>query len=124
MPKKASLILVVVLALVLSVTTYAFAAANTVPNTAGGDGTGTIAGYDITNVTYTLDSSNTDITKVSFSASTTVSPAPTAPVFKVLIAPGTTWVTCVDGSVAGTYDCSGTFGTVKAATSLRVVAIQ
>lgn len=123
MPKKSRFIIVVVIALLLSVTTYAFAAANSVPNTAGGDGVGSIAGYTISNVAYTLDATNTNITAVGFNASTTVSPAPTAPVFKVLIAPGTTWVTCVAGTTTD-WTCTGTFGTVTAATSLRVVAIQ
>ena len=61
------IITLLVLAVVLSAATYGFAAANTVPNGVAGEGEGVISGYVVTNVNYTLDSSNpTAFASVSF----------------------------------------------------------
>ena len=49
-----------VLGLILGAATYGFAAANTFPDDGGqaGEGQGAISGYEVTNINYTLDSTN------------------------------------------------------------------
>lgn len=49
-----------ILALVLSAGTYAFAAANTVADSDAGDGDGTVLGYNVTNIRYEIDDSDGD----------------------------------------------------------------
>ena len=47
---------------------YAFTAANTVPTTKAGDGSGAVTGYTVSDVHYTLDASNPDkVDTVQFS---------------------------------------------------------
>ena len=43
---------------VITVATYAFADANTVPDTKAGDGSGTVSGYTVTGVVYNLNTTN------------------------------------------------------------------
>ena len=122
--KKGRLVAIIVIALVLSVTTYAFAAANTVPVTAGGDGSNGIAGYSISNVAYTLDGTNTNITKVTFDAAATITPAPASPIFIAQLSTGT--VTTGSTCVVGTHVvCTLTSSVAIAdAATLRVIAYQ
>jgi hypothetical protein len=61
------------LALLVGVAIYAFAAANTVPATRAGDGSGAISGYTASSVVYTLNSS--DPSKMTRSRSRSVPPA-------------------------------------------------
>lgn len=120
--KKGRVAAIIVIALILSVTTYAFAAANTVPDTAAGDGVGAISGYAISGVTYTLDSTYTNITKVSFTAIPTTPPTGTVFFSIKLINGANTWFTCAAGSSSNSWDCTVTGTTVKQADELRVVA--
>jgi hypothetical protein len=53
--KKGRIIAAFAVALLLGGAAYAFTAANTVPPTKAGDGSGTISGYDVTGVSYNLD---------------------------------------------------------------------
>jgi hypothetical protein len=49
---------------------YAFTAANTVPATTVGSGSGTVSGYTVTNIHYTLDATTpSNIDSVTFSVS-------------------------------------------------------
>lgn len=55
------------LALVLTTAAYGFAAANTVPDSKAGDGTGAVSGYTVSNVTYYLEASDpSKLDKVTF----------------------------------------------------------
>ena len=45
-----------VIALILAASIYGFAAANTVPGTSAGDGSGAISGYTVSNIVYGLNS--------------------------------------------------------------------
>ncbi len=92
-----------VLAVVLSAATYGFAAANTVPaNTHAGYGEGVISGYEVTDVNYTLDSSNPNLfSSVDFNMTELDSGDPVPATAEVLVGigdgTGTTgidWVTC------------------------------
>jgi hypothetical protein len=122
MPKKASLIVVIVLALILSVTTYAFAAANTVPATNAGDGSATISGYAITGVTYTV--TNDTITGMSFTVTPLVTATNYAKSVSVRLTSGGTWYSCTMGADNLTATCSGMNVTAASASLLQVVAAQ
>jgi hypothetical protein len=129
--KKGRIAAIIVIALILSVTTYAFAAANTVDISAAGDGSGAITGFTITGIAYSVDSSN-NITGVSFSAKPdAILPNSTLVHFNIQITPdvaGTQKCTATatfSGQTAQTVSCtSASLGTVANATSLKVVAYQ
>ena len=53
--RKLRYILVALLAVIVAAGAYAFTASNTVPGTNAGSGSGTISGYSVSNVAYTLD---------------------------------------------------------------------
>lgn len=104
------------LTLLFAVSAYAFTATNDVPPSQAGDGHGTISGYTVSNVAYTLASDPTMIEKVAFTldaAATSVKASVTgaAPFESCAIAGGTA-VTCT----------FVTQPTVEAANDLRVVA--
>ena len=97
---------------------YAFMASNTVPTSYAGDGQGTISGYVVSSVHYTLD---TDPTKMDSVAFTLDHPAGDV---RVSLDHGTSWTTC---SVSGGTGVTCTFGSpedVLPADQLRVVAVS
>jgi len=98
---------VIIIALSITSVAYAYAASNTVPATTAGDGQGTISGYTVTNVVYTLDATNpANISKVAFTLSSTP--------YQSCTVSGGTNVTCT----------FSTEPTVLSATALRVIATQ
>jgi hypothetical protein len=108
------------LALLVGVAVYAFAAANTVPATKAGDGSGAISGYTASSVAYTLNSSDpSKIDKVAF----TLSPTSTTTVKAKLVSGGTDWYSCTN--TAGSVECTTTSpqATVASADQLQVVAV-
>ena len=114
------LIVVAVLAVGIASGVYAYAATNTVPSTSAGSGSGTISGYTITSVAYTLNATTpTNLDQVAFS----VSPATTSTLKVQLVAAGS-WYSCTN--VAGSATCNTTSpqATAAAATQLTVVAAQ
>lgn len=125
MPKKASLILVVVLALILSVTTYAFAAANTVDPSNAGDGSAAISGYTVTNVTYTLGSDPSTITGVSFKVTPVDNAANYAKSVSIRLNNSGTWYSCtVNTTDHVTATCNSINVAASTASNLQVVAAQ
>jgi len=55
------------LLVILATAGFGFAAQNTVPDSRAGDGTGDISGYEVTNIRYTLNSTDpTELNGVSF----------------------------------------------------------
>ena len=121
--------LVLVLALILSVATYGFAADNIVPASSAGDGRGDVSGYTVTEVKYVLDTVDPGIiNQVTFKLTGTNPPTTT----KVQFLNDTTPTATAVGSLydctlgAGVYTCSttGTKATVQPVKSLRVVAAQ
>ncbi|HEY8703820.1 MAG TPA: hypothetical protein VIL98_03630 [Gaiellaceae bacterium] len=113
-------IFIAILSGILASAAYAFTAANTVPGTQAGSGSGTISGYTATAVTYTLNATTpTNIDAVAF----TISPTTTAAV-KIQLAAAGTWYSCTN--TAGSVSCTTTSpqATVVAATQLSVVAVQ
>lgn len=51
---------------VVAATTLGFAATNTFTSSYAGDGTGTISGYSVSNIHYTLDTNPANVTSISF----------------------------------------------------------
>jgi hypothetical protein len=106
-----------VIALILAASIYGFAAANTVPGTSAGDGSGAISGYTVSNIAYSLytDLDPSDIDSVSFTLSSA------ATVAYISFDDGTSWTSCtISGGTSVT--CSGLSELVEFADSLRVVA--
>ena len=103
----------------VAVSTYAFAASNTVPTSAAGEGASSISGYTISNIDYTLNSSNpANIDQVEFDLNT--APPATADVKAKLVASSTTWYGCTISS--GTHaTCLTSGASVSAADQLSVV---
>lgn len=113
-------IFIAILAGILASAAYAFTAANTVPASQAGSGSGAISGYTATAVAYTLNATTpTNIDAVAF----TISPTTTTAV-KVQLAAAGPWYSCTN--TAGSVSCATTSpqATVVAATQLTVVAVQ
>ena len=108
---------IVAVVIVLAISTYAFAAANTVPATKAGAGSGVISGYTVTNVVYNLNTTDpTTLDSVDF----TLSALATKVQIK-LVAAGSTWVTCT--VVTGNnWTCDTTGTSVSSIDELNVVA--
>lgn len=112
------------LLLLLSATAYGFAAANTVPENGAGDGQGTISGYDVTAVTYTLNSTTpSNLATVAFDVDPTAGAAAPTTVKVKLVSASSTWFGCTNTS-GSTWSCTITGVTAAAADELRVVAAQ
>lgn len=111
-----------IIILVLGAAIYGLAASNTVPATSAGDGEGAISGYTISNIKYTLNSSDPSlIDMVQFD--TTGTPA----TVKIkLVDAGSTWYDCTAGAGAYDWDCDTTSpaATVLSADMLRVIAVE
>jgi len=110
-----------IIALILAASVYGFAAANTVPDTYAGDGSGSISGYTITNVVYgltTADSDPTDIDQISFTLSAAASEV------YVSFDGGTSWTDCSGGISGTSVTCTGLAESVAGASSLRVIAVD
>ena len=119
-------IAVVVIVLFIAAITYAFAAANTVPESGAGDGSGTISGYTITNVTYDTMNGDTDpstLDTVTFDIAPTGSASAPTEVSVKLVSSSTTWFSCTNTS-GTTWSCTITGVNTLAADELRVVAAQ
>jgi hypothetical protein len=123
MKKQSKLVLVVLLVMVLSAASYAFAATNTVDDTYAGDGEGAIAGYTVSGITYVLDTTNPSlIASVKFTLDETAATVKA----ELSNTAGTTtaWSTACTLS-GGTYTCTFSPGfNVLDAYTLRVVAAQ
>jgi hypothetical protein len=101
---------------------YAFTAANTVPASNAGDGSGAVSGYTVTNVHYTLDTDPSKIAAVSFTLNTAV---PTGGTLKITLDGGTNWFSCTVNTTTPSCTTTGAGQpTVLAAANLRVVAAQ
>ena len=114
------LIVVAVLAIGLASGVYAYAATNTVPNSSAGSGSGTISGYTVTSVAYTLNATTpTNLDQVAFSIAPT-----TTSTLKVQLAAAGAWYTCTNAAGSATCNTTTPQATAVAATQLTVVAAQ
>jgi len=108
---------------------YAFTASNTVPNATVGAGTGTVSGYTITSMHYTLDATTpTNIDSVSFQISPVV---PSTSSGKVVISAalstgGPNSYTCTTDTTGANVTCATTSPQLTATllTGITVVAAQ
>ena len=108
---------IVAVVIVLAVSAYAFAAANTVPATKAGDGSGVISGYTVSNVAYNLNAADpSTLDSVDF----TLSAAATQAQIK-LVAAGSTWYTC-SVVTSNNWTCDTTGAAVSSMDDLQVVA--
>lgn len=116
MYKNLKVMFAVVAILAIAAASYAFAAANTVPDTLAGDGTGDVSGYTVTGIVYNLNTTDpSTLDSVSFDVG-----AAAAQVQVQLVASGS-WYDCTLS--AGTvWDCDTTGLTVSSIDQLRVVA--
>ena len=116
-----SRILVVVIAVgIISGAAYAFTASNTVPNSYAGDGNQTISGYNVTNVTYTLNGTTpTNVDAVTFDLDNA------AATVKARVVGGGSWYSCTNPS-GTTWNCATTSpqATAAAVNNLEIVAAQ
>jgi hypothetical protein len=113
-------LMVAMLAGVFASAAYAFTAANTVPATNAGSGSGAISGYTATSVTYTLNATNPqNLDQVAF----TISPTTTATV-KVQLVSGGSWYSCTNSSGSVTCNTTSPQATAASANQLTVVAAQ
>ena len=119
LPRRRTII-VSVLALGIAVGVYAYAATNTVPGSTAGAGSGTISGYTVSNIQYSLNSTTpTNLDQVSF----TITPAAASTV-KAQLASGGSWYSCTNTTGSVTCNTTSPQATVAAATQLTVVATQ
>lgn len=108
---------------ILIAAVYAFAAANSVPESGAGDGTGVVSGYTVTNIVYAPNATNpSTLDSVSFAlAPTAGAGAPT--VVRASVDGGTTWsANCT--LATGTWTCNLSGAAILPITSLRIIATQ
>ena len=103
---------------------FAAAASNTVDPSSAGDGFAEISGYDVTDISYTLNATNPqNIDSVSFTLGGGAGDPSTVKI--QLVEDGSTWYTCSSSNAApDEFSCTTTGATVAAADELRVVAAQ
>ncbi|MEW6404450.1 MAG: hypothetical protein AB1649_21855 [Chloroflexota bacterium] len=110
---------------IIAVIVYGFAAANVVPESGAGDGTGTVSGYTITNIDYTLLASDpTKLQLVEFDVNPTAG-AGAATDVRITVNAGVTWITCTN--VVAHWTCTfgvGSEPSVSAISNLQVVAVE
>ena len=117
--KRNRYLLAAVAAAIVAPAAYAFTASNTVPNSNAGSGSGTISGYTVSNVAYTLNASNPqNVDQVAFTI------APTTGTVKAQLVSGGSWYACTNS--AGSVTCATTSpqATAAAVNQLTVVAAQ
>ena len=111
--------------LIVAVSVYAFAAANVVPESGAGDGTGTISGYTASNITYDTndDGDPSTLDEVTFDLAATAGASAPTEVFVEVDAGSNNWYSC--SVVAGsTWGCTITGTNTVDADALNVVAAQ
>ena len=113
----------IALLLILSAAAYGFAAANTVPVSSAGDGAGTITGYTVGAVKYTLNATTpSNIDSVSFTLTPVGAAGAPTTVQAKLVSTSTTYSTCTVATSIWTCNFVGV--TATSANELRVIAAQ
>ena len=109
------------IAVVLAFVTYGVMAANTVPASKAGDGSGAVTGYTVSAVDYTLNATNPqNIDQVAFTLDST---PPAGSNIKVkLVSAGTTWYSCSFAGASVACATTSPQATVASADQLTVVA--
>jgi hypothetical protein len=117
--KGGSIVLGMAFAALLASGSYALTAANTVPASKAGDGTGTVSGYAASAINYTLNASNpANADSVAFTLDST---PPAGSELKAQVISGGTWYDCTN--TGASVACALTGGVaVTAVNQLRVIA--
>jgi hypothetical protein len=114
------LIVTVICAGVVSGTAYAYTAANTVSSSNVGSGSGTINGYSLSGLAYTLNANDPrNVDQVSFTLSPT-----NAQTVKAQLAASSSWYTCTNSSGSVTCTTTSPQATAAGSTQLTVVSAQ
>ena len=115
---RARLIGVLVVAAALGTGMYAFTATNTVPGSSAGSGSGTISGYTVSGVAYTLNATTpTDIDSMTFTLNASATTAKAK-----IVSGSSTYTSCsISGGVNVTCDFSPD-NAVTSADQLSVIA--
>lgn len=119
--RQGSLVIGFVVATIVASGSYALTAANTVPTSRAGDGTGAVSGYTASNVHYNinaLDPSKADSVQFTLNATP---PAGGTLKARVVSGAGGQWYDCTNIATAATCTL-GTGVTVSEIDQLRVVA--
>jgi hypothetical protein len=117
MLRTLKVLLIALVVVVIAASAYTFAAANTVPATKAGDGSGAISGYTVSAIAYNLNATDpTLLDSVDF----TLSAAATNVKIKLVDA-GTTWYDCTVVT-SNNWTCDTTGATVAEMDNLTVVA--
>ncbi len=123
--RSLKVLLIVLVVIVVAGSAYAFAAQNTVEDSAAGYKANVVPGYSVTNVAYDLDATDpTLVDAITFQIAPS-SGTVIAAIVKLQTATGGTWTDC--GLVAGTapsMDVTCTYGSLQLinATALNIVA--
>ena len=122
--KSKKVLLTLLVILVLASSTYAFAAANIVPDSAAGYKASAVPGYTISNIVYDLNTANpTRLDKIIFNIAPTggiAAPAVTVKISTTLVQDFTT-SECVVTAAGTLVTC--TFGTVAVPVAINVVDV-
>jgi len=120
-------LVVSLLILVLAVLAFGYAAANIVPASGAGDGTGAVGGYTISGITYGLNVANpSTIDTITFIVTPEVTDpvTPAATQVRISVDDGGTWaaIGACDGTSTPTWVCTVTGMTVLSVENLKIVA--
>jgi hypothetical protein len=123
--RNLKVLLIAVFVIAVAGSAYAFAAANTVPDTTAGSGASSVSGYTVSDIVYDLDQANPTIVDViTFSISPDSGTEKAVAVF-VQTDPAGSWTSCTlaDG-ILPAVDVTCTFGALalEDVTDLSVVA--
>jgi len=110
--------------LVVAASVYAFAAANVVPESGAGDGSGDISGYTTSNITYDTndDGDPNTLDDVTFDLAATAGAGTPTEVYVEVVSGSDNWFTCSGGPT--TWTCTITGTNTADADSLNVVAAE
>ncbi|MBK9602740.1 MAG: hypothetical protein IPO36_12995 [Anaerolineales bacterium] len=119
------ILLIVLVVIVAAGSVYAFAAANTVPDSAAGYKANVIPGYTVTNIVYDLDTTNpTLVDAITFDVAPS-SGTVIAAIAKLQTATGGAWTDCtLVAGVAPSMEVTCTYGALDLidVTALNIVA--
>ncbi len=122
MLRNVKFLFVILAVLVIAGSAYAFAAANTVPDSAAGYKANIVDGYSVTNIVYDLDATDpTLVDAIKFSVSPS-SGTVVAAIVKVQTATGGAWTDCT--LVAGTAPAMSVTCTYGALNLVDVTALN
>jgi hypothetical protein len=113
----------IMVACIAGASAYAFTASNTVPAKKAGSGAGAIAGYTVSNASYTFNADGTTITGATFNLDAAANDVKAALTGTPVVAD---WQDC-GAAAAVTFLVTCTFATpvaVASATSLHVIAVE